>query len=54
MPAPLEISEAQVVAHILYALRRERPDYRIPAIDDAGIEKRFTACHSFGGPFLLG
>ena len=30
MPAPLEISEAQAVAHILYALRRERSDYLFP------------------------
>jgi NADP-dependent 3-hydroxy acid dehydrogenase YdfG len=30
MPAPLEISESQAVAHILYALRRERSDYLFP------------------------
>ncbi|GGF47855.1 short-chain dehydrogenase [Aliidongia dinghuensis] len=30
MPAPLEISEARAVEHILYALRRERSDYMFP------------------------
>jgi NAD(P)-dependent dehydrogenase (short-subunit alcohol dehydrogenase family) len=30
MPAPREISQAQAVAHILHALRRERPDYLFP------------------------
>lgn len=30
MPAPLEISEERAVAHMLYALRRQRPDYLFP------------------------
>jgi NADP-dependent 3-hydroxy acid dehydrogenase YdfG len=30
MPAPLEISEAQAVEHILYALRKQRSDYLFP------------------------
>jgi NAD(P)-dependent dehydrogenase (short-subunit alcohol dehydrogenase family) len=30
MPAPLEISEAKAVDHILFAIRRERSDYLFP------------------------
>jgi NADP-dependent 3-hydroxy acid dehydrogenase YdfG len=30
MPAPLEISEAQAVDHILFALRKQRSDYLFP------------------------
>lgn len=30
MPAPLELSEAQAVDHIVHALRRERLDYLFP------------------------
>lgn len=32
MPAPLEISEEAAADHILYALRRERPDYLFPPL----------------------
>ncbi|MEA1085022.1 SDR family NAD(P)-dependent oxidoreductase [Sphingomonas sp. M6A6_1c] len=32
MPSPFEISERQGVAHIVRALRRERRDYRFPAV----------------------
>ncbi|MEH3117516.1 MAG: SDR family NAD(P)-dependent oxidoreductase [Methylorubrum populi] len=32
MPAPLEISEEKAVQHIIYALRKEKPDYLFPMI----------------------
>ena len=32
MPAPLEISEEKAADHILYALRKEKPDYLFPPV----------------------